>query len=178
VIYAVFLVFLAVAPYLLAESLGRPATDFGLYYMLISAGYFLGNLYVTRRGSATSPARVTSVGLWLQFGSAAAGLGFVLAGLNHPAWLFGPMLPLAFGQGLALPHITARAVSMAPRQAGTASSFVGFSQQAMAAVSVQGMGFASTATAVPVMLYCTVASGLALLPLFVFREPRIAHSRG
>lgn len=178
VIYGVFLVFIAVAPYLMTETLGRPATDFGLYYMLISAGYFLGNLYVTRFGTSASPHRVTAVGLWLQFASAAAGLGFVLAGMMHPAWLFGPMFPLAFGQGLALPHITARGISLAPHHAGTAASVMGFSQQAVAAISVQAMGFASTATALPVMLYCTIASGLALIPLFAFREPRLAHSRG
>jgi len=171
VIYGVFLVFIALAPYIMAESLGRPATDFGLYYMLISSGYFLGNLYVTRFGASSSARRVTATGLWLQFAGAAAGLGFVLAGFTHPLWLFGPMFPLAMGQGLALPHVTARGISLAPHHPGSAASVMGFSQQAVAAISVQAMGFAPTETAVPVMLYCTMASGLGLIPLFAFREP-------
>ena len=51
-----------------------------------------------------------------------------------------PMLPLAFAQGLALPHVTATAVRLAPGYAGVASGLIGFSQQAFAALTVQAMG--------------------------------------
>ncbi|MFZ9873284.1 MAG: MFS transporter, partial [Steroidobacteraceae bacterium] len=48
IIYALYLGFITVAPYLLADMLGRPATDFGIYILFLSIGYFLGNLYVSR----------------------------------------------------------------------------------------------------------------------------------
>jgi hypothetical protein len=68
------------------------------------------------------------------------------------------MLPLAFAQGLTLPHVTALAVRMAPGFAGVASGMIGFSQQAIAALAVQAMGFMPTDTPVPVMAFCAILS--------------------
>lgn len=173
-IYTVFIVFVSITPYIMAGTLGRPATEFGLYFMLITGGYFLGNLQVSKRAHATNIGRTTSFGLWLQLAGAMLALGFAMAGLTHPAWLFGPMLPLAFGQGLAMPHVTAKAVELAPGNAGIAASLLGFAQQLMAGLSVQAMGWASTDSAVPLMLFCTAASAVALLPVLLARPQRRA----
>ena len=135
------------------------------YFMFIAGGYFLGNMQVSRHAHAANGDRTTSLGLWLQLIAAVLALIFVAAGLRHPLWMFGPMLPLAFGQGLAMPHLTARAVEMAPGNAGVAASLLGFSQQALAAISLQLMGWARTDTAVPLMLFCTAAALVAIVPI-------------
>jgi hypothetical protein len=88
--------------------------------------------------------------------------------------LFLPQLPLAFGQGLALPHLTARAVHLAPDYPGVASSVIGFSQQAIAALSVQAMGLAATNTPVPINVFCMGASVVAMLALLLL-SPRQAR---
>lgn len=170
VIFSLFMVFISLAPYIMTGALGRSASEFGIYYILISVGYFLGNLYVSKRAHSTSTARLTALGLWIQLACTLLALGFALAGLTHPLWLFGPMFPLSFGQGLALPTITARAVGLVPGFAGAASSLLGFAQMATAAVCVQAMGWASTDTAVPMLLFCSIASSLALVPIYAMRR--------
>ncbi len=172
VIYAVYIVFISIAPYVMSEMLGRPATEFGLWCLLISAGYFAGNLYVSRRGSALNMARLARLGSLLQAGSALVALLLVFAGFTHPAFWFLPMVPLAVGQGLALPHIMATAVQLSPANAGVASSLIGFSQQAVTALSVQAMGFAPTGSPLPVLGFCAAMSLLSLGPL-----RRVEHAR-
>jgi len=170
VIYAVYLTFISVAPYVMSEMLGLPATDFGLYVLLLSGGYFLGNLYVSRRGNAQNMAQLSRIGSLVQALSAFAALAFVLLGFTHPLYWFLPMFPLAVAQGLSLPHITATAVRLAPGFAGVASSLIGFSQQAIAAASVQAMGFAPTSSPVPVLLFCAALSTASLLTMLVLRR--------
>lgn len=172
VIYAVYLVFISIAPYVMSEMYDRPASEFGLWCLLISAGYFAGNLYISRRGNAQNMAQLSRLGALLQAGSAVVALGFVLFGFTHPAFWFLPMLPLAFGQGLALPHVMATAVQLSPANAGVASSLIGFSQQAITALSVQAMGFAPTNSPVPVLAFCAVASVLSLSTLLLVRTDR------
>jgi DHA1 family bicyclomycin/chloramphenicol resistance-like MFS transporter len=169
-IFSIFMVFVTGTPHLMEGTLKRSASDFGLYYMLISCGYFLGNLQVSRGSRGHDLERATQVGLWMQLAFAVLGLAFVLTGLMHPIWIFGPMLPLSFGQGLAMPHVTAKAVSLAPGYAGVAVSLLGFSQQTLSAISVQAMGWAPTDTAVPVMIYCVGAAFVALLPVLLTRS--------
>ncbi len=170
VIYAVYLGFISIAPYVMSEMLGKPATSFGLYLLLLSAGYFLGNLVVTRLKGHADLDRVARIGTWLQAGSVALALAFVLAGYTHPLFWFGPMLPLAFAQGLALPHVTSTAVRLAPGYAGVASGLIGFSQQAIAAAAVQALGFVRTDTPVPVLTVCTVLALVSLAAMLLIER--------
>jgi DHA1 family bicyclomycin/chloramphenicol resistance-like MFS transporter len=171
IIYACFLVFISIAPHLMVGVLGQTPQDFGKYYLLIAGGYFLGNTLVSRVAHRVDTDRLVLTGLAMQFGGAAVTFGFVLAGIWHPLALFAPMFPLSVGQGLALPIITARAVSLAPGYAGVASSLIGFSQQAIAALSVQAMGWASTSTPFPVATFCTVIAAIALFAALGMRKP-------
>jgi DHA1 family bicyclomycin/chloramphenicol resistance-like MFS transporter len=170
VIYAVYLGFISIAPHVMSEMLGQPATTFGLYLLLLSAGYFLGNVVVTRLKGHADLDRVARFGTWLQAVSAALALAFVLAGHTHPLFWFGPMLPLAFAQGLALPHVTATAVRLAPGYAGVASGLIGFSQQAIAAMAVQALGFVRTDTPVPVLAVCTVLALVSLAAMLLIER--------
>ena len=155
VIYALYLGFITLAPYVMSDMLGKPATDFGLYVFFLSSGYFLGNLYVSRLRGHASMERVARFGILLQ------------AGLTHPIYWFLPMFPLALAQGLALPHITATAVRLAPGYAGAASGLIGFSQQAMAALAVQAVGFMPTDTPVPMLAFCAALSLISLVMSFM-----------
>jgi MFS transporter, DHA1 family, multidrug resistance protein len=171
VVYAVFLVFMAITPYVMADAFHAPPTHFGLYSFMLALGYFLGNMHVSKRARKPGADRLPVIGLWLQFGSAAVALLLQAAGFEHPLAIFLPMLPLTFGQGLSLPYITARAVTLSPGYAGIASSLLGFAQQAVAAVAVQSMGWAPTDSAIPVFVFCTLGSAVAVLPMLA-RERR------
>jgi DHA1 family bicyclomycin/chloramphenicol resistance-like MFS transporter len=107
-------------------------------------------------------ARLMTAGIALQAVAALAGFALARGGVWHPAALFLPWTVIGFGQGLALPNLTASAVALAPRHAGTASGLLGFGQQFLGAVAVQAMAVTSTATPVPVTSFVAAAATVAL----------------
>jgi DHA1 family bicyclomycin/chloramphenicol resistance-like MFS transporter len=173
--YSMFVVFISLAPYVMVSSLGRSATEYGLYYPLISFGYVAGNWALGRLGGYSQHAVIT-LGVSLQMVAALAALAFVAAGLRHPLWIFLPMGLLYFGQGLFMPHLTAIAVNLAPPHAtGVGSSTLGFLNQFVSAICVQAMGLVGVGSPMPMLLFC---AGAALFQLFVMRlSPRLESAR-
>ncbi len=175
VIYATFLVLITLLPYVMVSALHRPGTEFGVYYLFIAVGYFFGNWSVTRFMARHDLHWMIVVGVLLTVAGSAAALGFTVLGLAHPLWIFLPIGVLAYGQGLALPNLTATASGLTPEHAGVASSLIGFLQQLIGAACVQWMGRFPTDTALPMLGFCAVAclAGLAMLYLF----PRVEAGR-
>ena len=172
VIYAVFLVFISIAPYVMVTGLGRPPTEYGTYYLLVAFGYFMGNWVVTRFGMRLGSLSLMNQGVAIATVSTLIALALHQLGLVHPAWIFVPMGILAFGQGMALPNVNASAVSLAPQNAGLASSIVGFTQQIVGAVCVQWIGTYPVDTPLPMLIFCAVASIFALVVLRTFMQRR------
>ena len=160
-IYTIFLVFVALVPYVF-KALGRSATEYGLWYLSISAGYFLGNWVVSRYTLKLGMRRLIGTGIAIQAVAATVGWALALAGLWHPFWLFAPWTVIGFAQGLALPNLTASAVALAPGDAGAASGLLGFGQQIFGALAVQLMALTPTATPLPVTCFVAVVALLAL----------------
>jgi DHA1 family bicyclomycin/chloramphenicol resistance-like MFS transporter len=175
VVYSTFLVFISLAPYVMVSALGRPPTEFGFYYLFIAAGYFLGNWSVRRLMARHDLHWLVVNGVLLSAAGAVAALAFIALGLTHPLWIFVPIGVLSYGQGLALPNVTATAVSLAPQHAGVASSTIGFLQQLIGAACVQWMGHFPTDTAMPVLAFCAVVCLLGVGMLYVF--PRVEAGR-
>jgi DHA1 family bicyclomycin/chloramphenicol resistance-like MFS transporter len=169
--YSMFVVFISLAPYVMVTAMGRPATEYGLYYPLISFGYVAGN-WAVGRFAARGQHWMIAFGVSLQLAAALCALVFAAFGFQHPLWIFLPMGVLYFGQGLFMPHLTAIAVSLAPPHAtGVGSSTLGFLNQFMSAVCVQVMGLVGAETAMPMLLFC---AGAALFQLVVLRlSPRM-----
>jgi MFS transporter, DHA1 family, multidrug resistance protein len=178
VVYATFLVFISLAPYVMVSALGRPVTEFGFYYLFIAAGYFLGNWSVGRLMVRHDLHWLVVNGVLLSAAGAVAALVFVAFGLTHPLWIFVPISVLSYGQGLALPNVTATAVSLAPQHAGVASSTIGFLQQIIGAACVQWMGRFATDTALPMLVFCAVACVLGVGMLYVFPRVEAGRRRG
>jgi len=172
-IYALFLGFISVAPYVMAK-MGHPASTYGAWYLAVAGGYFLGNWLTTRYATKLGLERLIRIGVSIQLVSAAAGAGLVLAGWWTPAALFLPMGVLGFGQGLILPNITASAVALAPRTPGIASSLLGFGQQVVGAVSVQSLAMLPIDTPVPLYLFTLAIAAIAWLWLMLERRPAIS----
>lgn len=172
-IYALFLGFISVAPYVLA-NMGYPASTYGAWYLAVAGGYFLGNWLTTRYAVKLGLERLIRIGVSIQLVSAAAGAGLVLAGWWTPAALFLPMGVLGFGQGLILPNITASAVALAPRTPGVASSLLGFGQQVVGAVSVQSLAMLPIDTPVPLYLFTLAIAAIAWLWLMLERRPAVS----
>jgi DHA1 family bicyclomycin/chloramphenicol resistance-like MFS transporter len=171
VVFATFLVFISLAPYVMVSALGRPPTEFGFYFLFIAVGYFLGNWSVGRFMARHSLHWMVVTGVLITVLGALAALAFAALGLRHPLWIFVPVGVLSYGQGLALPNVTATAVSLAPQHSGVASSLIGFLQQLIGAACVQWMGRYPTDTPLPLLTFCAVVCLLGLTMLYVF--PRV-----
>ena len=169
------MVFILLLPYVMVSALHRPGTEFGFYYLFIGGGYFLGNWSVGRLGLRHDAHWMVVLGVGLTAAGSAAALAFAVLGFMHPLWIFLPIAVLAYGQGLALPNVTAAAVSLTPHHAGVASSLVGFLQQMVAPGCVELLGDYSTDMPLAMLVFCTATCALAFVSLRFF--PRVVPAR-
>jgi DHA1 family bicyclomycin/chloramphenicol resistance-like MFS transporter len=171
---SLFFAFLAGAPFIVVQVLGRPATAYGLMFVLVSGAFMVGNLVAARISARVGLDRMTLIGAALIVAGMAAEILTILALGLGMLTLFLPMTVIGFAQGLAMPNIQAGAVSVDPQLAGAASGLSGFLQLAMAALFAQVVGVLQDGTAWPTlaaMLLC--AAGLLGSVLYV-----VGHGRG
>jgi DHA1 family bicyclomycin/chloramphenicol resistance-like MFS transporter len=167
-----FFAFISGAPYFMIEVLGRPATEYGLYFILISAGFMLGNLVAARTTSRVGLDRMILIGTSLALAGTLLTL-LLLVGLSWaPLALFGPMIGVAFANGLTVPNAQAGAISVDPMLAGTASGLAGFLQMSTAAVVSQAVGMLQDDTPYPMIGFMAAASLLSLLGFVLPRQFR------
>ena len=163
-LYCAYPAFVATAPHLMVESFQRPAMEFAWYFAFLPLGYLLGNLFVIQFARGMPRTRMVRWGIGIATASCVVSIALLAAGFWHPLSMFLPAgLILNFGLALALPSVSARAVLSAGPNVGTAWGLLGFSQQAMAAVGVQLMGFLHVSSPYPVLFFCFVAVLLALM---------------
>ena len=162
-IYAEFFVFVSLMPYVFGHNGGLSSGAFGLWYLWIAIGYFAGNWCVTRFAHNVGVHRLLGAGLAISALAALGGGALVAAGLWQPIAVFAPWFAIAFGQGLALPTLTASAVALAPRSAGVAAGLLGFVQQIVGALAVQAMSLAPVTSPAPVAAFTFVAALAAWL---------------
>lgn len=162
-LYSAYPAFLSIAPHLMVKAFGRPSTEFAYYFVMLPMGYFAGNAFVLRFGKHLGQDWLIPAGTLFALLSCLLGLLLVALGVRHPLALFIPAGALLnFGLGLALPTVSARAVTRSSPQVGSGWGLVGCSQQVMAAVAVQVVGLFNTRTAYPLLSICMAAMALVL----------------
>lgn len=137
---AAFFTFLAFAPFLTVNIMGRSAVEYGLWFILVSLGYMVGNFLSGRYSELVGNDRMVLFGNLLTLTGANLCLLFALLGFLTPLALFAPMLLCALGNGLTIPNGTIRAISVDPLLVGTAAGLLGFVQMGISAVISQGVG--------------------------------------
>ncbi len=149
------------ASYLFVEQMGRDATDYGLYFMLGPAGFMMGNFLAGRLASRVPASTLIVVGSITTFAGALCLP--VLIGLWGllPLSLFLPVLLLAVGQGLGMPHVQAAAMNTDPRLAGTATGIIVFGQHALVAAATQAVALTADGTTLPMTVCGLAAAALA-----------------
>ncbi|MEM8489865.1 MAG: multidrug effflux MFS transporter [Pseudomonadota bacterium] len=160
---AAFFGFVAGAPYIMSEILGYPATVYGLYFVLVPFGYFLGSLIAGRYADRVSNERLTSLG-------AAAGLLACLLGFLWttgielaPLSLFVPASVLGIASGIALPGAQAGMLAAAGSNSGAGSGLFSFVQLTISALAAQLVGLLQHLGASGLFAIMLGASTLALL---------------
>ena len=169
-ISSAFFMFLAGAPYVMIEILGRSPMEYGYYFVVVAGGYILGNFMSGRYASQVGTHPMILAGCTLQIvGLLAAALLFA-AGATHPAALFGPMFFLSIANGLALPSSLAGAISVRPDLAGAASGFAGSMQIGFGAVMAPVVSGLLDDTIWPMLLLMLATSSGALVTAWAARR--------
>lgn len=158
-----FMAFLGAAPFVMINVLERPPTEFGLFFVLISAGFMVGTFLTGRFGDRIGLDRMMRLGSALAVVFGCVMLAFVLAGLWSPWTIFLPGAGMALANGLAMPNAQAGAISINPRFAGTASGLLAFIQMLIGAGFAQLAGVVQDDTPLPMAVVMLAASVLAFL---------------
>jgi MFS transporter, DHA1 family, multidrug resistance protein len=166
---SMFFAFIAGAPYFMMSMLGRSATEYGLWFMLVSAAFMAGNLVSGRFSARIGLDRMVLAGALLALTGAGLALALLLGGAWTPLALFVPMMAAGLGNGFSVPNAQAGALSVHPLLAGTASGIAGFSQMFVAALVSQAVGMLQNGTPYPMAGFM---AGCAVLSLAGFLLPR------
>ncbi len=102
------------ASYLMVEVIGRPATEFGLYFMLGPVGFMLGNFLSGRLSGRLSGNFLVVFGSVVSVFGAVLLIALILAFGLAPLCLFLPSCLISIGQGFSMPHAQASAIATEP----------------------------------------------------------------
>jgi DHA1 family bicyclomycin/chloramphenicol resistance-like MFS transporter len=162
---AAFFAFLAGAPFVTIELMGRSPAEYGLYFAFVPSGYMLGNFASGRFATRVGSNRLILAGLVIcAAGVAAMALVFGM-GVMRPAALFVPMFFIGAGNGLVLPSGIAGAVSVRPELAGAAAGLSGTLQigsGALVAPLVGAMLGTTVWPLIPIMMASSVLAPASL----------------
>ena len=160
---ATWFAYASACSFLMQSVLQRPATEYGLYFLVITSGYMVGNMIVGRLGPRFR------IETYLVFGTAlslaflvAMGIAVALLPLT-PLVLFLPGLAFVFAQGFAMPNSLAGAISVDRTLAGTASGAAGFLQMSLGALASEVVAALSDGTPWPMVWMAIGATILALV---------------
>ncbi|GGK37204.1 multidrug effflux MFS transporter [Salinarimonas ramus] len=157
---AAFFGFIAGAPYVVVETMGRPADVYGAYFILSAGGYMAGNFLTGRFGRRMGTERMIVFGTAASVVTTASAVVLALIGPWTPATLFVPLALNAVANGLSIPSATAAALSVRPDLAGTAAGLAGSTQLGTGALAAFVVGDLVTRWApslVVIMFACTGA---------------------
>jgi MFS transporter, DHA1 family, multidrug resistance protein len=169
-----FITVASAASMLMKEYLHRPATEFGLYFVVFPIGFFCGNFISTRLSGRASAEKMVLAGSTLLLITILIQATFLLSGHVTPLTIFAPAFFITLSQGLALPFGQAEAIATVPRLAGTASGIGVFMQHFCGASFAQIYGFLADGTPRPMMATALASAILCLtvgsVPYFLGRR--------
>lgn len=169
-----FFAFISGAPYFMIDILNRSATEYGFLFITVSGGFMIGNFTTARLGRRFGIDRFIRLGNLLAVIGVSVALALLVAGYWTPMALFGPMILVAFGNGLSIANSQAGAVSIKPELAGTASGLSGFAQMFTAALVSQAVGMLQNGTPYPMIGFMTLCAALSFLSFAIGKGLRTA----
>lgn len=158
-----FLVAASASSFLMKENLGRPASEFGLWFLMFPLGYFTGNFISSRIGARAANETMVLLGASLALVAVLTQAAILLGGHLTPLAIFLPCFFITAAQGLSLPYGQAGAMATIPRIAGTAAGIGVFMQNFLGAAFAQIYGLLADGTLWPMALVTSVSAGLGLL---------------
>jgi MFS transporter, DHA1 family, multidrug resistance protein len=158
-----FIVMATAAASLMTELLHRPATEFGLYFMMFPIGFATGSLISTRIGHRLATETMVLAGSLLALAAVSGQALALSAGFVVPLSFFLPGFFLTVAQGIAMPYGQAAAMAEIPRFAGTAAGIGVFMQNFGGALFSQLYGVLADGTPRPMMLIALLCGVLTVV---------------
>ena len=158
-----FFAFLGGAPYVSQQLFGLDATEYGLYFVLVAVGYFLGNYWSGRYASKVGLFRMIMLGGVVTLSGCLCVVLLSLVGIESPQTLFGATFVLGVGNGLVFPSSTAGVVSVLPRLAGSASGLSGAIMTLINAALSYVVAFLLSDSVMPMALLMTASAIAAIV---------------
>lgn len=171
--------FLSAAPYIMVETLERPASEYGLYFILITVGYLLGTFSAARLGSRLGVDRMIKYAVACYAVGASVLFAVISMGWWHPMAMFGAAAIITWGNGAIQPSTMAGTMTHAVSHEGSAASLTGFGLVMSGAAGLQIMGYLQDDTPVPmsyVFVACAVVCVLLVISLFRLRAVEEAEA--
>lgn len=153
-----FLIVATASSTLMKELLGRPAREFGLYFVLLPLGFMSGTMISSRLGNRAPTELMVLIGSFVCLAAVAVQAALLMSLPPAPLMLFIPGAFVTMSQGIALPYAQAGAMGAIPRLAGTAAGIGVFVQQVLGAAFAQLYGLIADGTPRP-MLVATLLCG-------------------
>ncbi|MGE0733172.1 MAG: multidrug effflux MFS transporter [Alphaproteobacteria bacterium] len=169
---AAFFAFTAAAPYLMINVLQRPATEYGIYFLFVSAAFALGGFATGRFAQRIGSERMANAGAVTSLVLAIGGLLWVALWGLTPMALFLPPILISVCQGLTIPNGQAMAIGVAPKLVGAASGLIGFLQMALSAIATQLVGMLEDGTPYPMLICLLVCTICSLASIWLVRTAR------
>lgn len=159
----VFFAFISAAPEIMVSVLNRPPTEYGYYFIMVPAGFMIGNYVARHFGHAMGMDRMIGLGANIALSGITLAVALQLLGFHHPVALFAPISLAIFGNGITLPNAQAAAINEFPKFAGSASGLTGFLQMAFSAVAAQVVAIIFNGTLYPLLTLMFTASLASML---------------
>ncbi len=157
--------FLAVAPFLIGEMLGRSSQEVGLWCLFVTVGMAVGSA-LFRMIARQSEVRVAAQrGNLICLASAIVLAGLIAGGFFSIWTLVLPLFTYAIGVGVMGPNAVAGLMNVDPDAAGSASSLYGFVSMGFGALYTVPVALFHGAGALPMALTLLFASCLAAAAL-------------
>jgi DHA1 family bicyclomycin/chloramphenicol resistance-like MFS transporter len=147
-----FLIVATASSTLMKELLGRPATEFGLYFVLLPLGFMSGTMISSRLGNRAPTETMVLAGSLVCLAAVAVQAALLLSLPPAPLMFFVPGAFVTMSQGIALPYAQAGAMGTIPRLAGTAAGIGVFVQQTLGAAFAQLYGLIADGTPRPMFV--------------------------
>ena len=160
---AAFMAMATASSFLMQDYLQRPATEFGLYFMLFPVGFFLGTVIASRLSRRVPIETMVLVGSLLTATAVTVQASLILTGHLSPLAIFLPGAFLTFAQGLALPNAQSGAMQVVPKLAGTAAGLGVFFQMFLGAVGAQLYAILADGTPIPMLIAVGSATVLMVI---------------
>ncbi|PTM38647.1 multidrug effflux MFS transporter [Bosea sp. 124] len=164
---AAFFAFIAAAPYIVVETMGRGSDVYGAYFILNALGYMLGNFAMARLVVRMGAPRMVHLGLIISVVAMTIAVPLSLSAAWSPLMLFLPLALNAIGNGMTIPGSTAEALSARPELAGSAAGLMGAIQLGLSALMTVAISWLVTIwpPSLIVLMWVLTVTGLLAIHL-------------